>query len=150
MPETHAGFEDRIRDSASQQAFLDFIGARLTRVAPGEVDFELPFRQELTQQHGFLHGGVITAIADVACGYAAYTLMPAGSEVLSVEFKLNLLRPGVGDKFVARARVIRPGASLTVAQADVFGISAADEKHIATMLATIICRAGALDGNQAR
>src|SRR5690348_3280489 len=104
---------DQVRPSAAQQAFLKLIGAELTRVAPGEIEFALAYREDLTQQHGFVHGGVITTIADVACGYAALTLMPEGSEVLSVEFKLNLLRPAAGNRFIARARVLKPGKTLT-------------------------------------
>jgi uncharacterized protein (TIGR00369 family) len=129
---------DQVRASAAQQEFLKLIGAELTRVAPGEVEFSLPYREDLTQQHGFVHGGVITTIADVACGYAALTLMPDPSEVLSVEFKVNLLRPAAGTRFIARARVLKPGQTLTVAQADVFAVTAEGEKQVATMLATMI------------
>ncbi len=127
-----------VHNSASKQGFLNLIGARLTHVAPGEAEFTVAYREDLTQQHGFVHGGVITSIADVACGYAAYTLMPEGSEVLSVEFKVNLLRPAVGSAFIARARVLKPGNTLTVVQADVFATTAEGEKQVATMLATII------------
>ena len=127
-----------VHSSAEKQGFLGLIGARLTHVAPGEAEFTLPFRDDLTQQHGFVHGGVITTIADVACGYAAYTLMPEGSEVLSVEFKVNLLRPAVGSSFRARARVLKPGKTLTTVQADVFATTAEGEKQVAVMLATII------------
>jgi uncharacterized protein (TIGR00369 family) len=129
---------EKVRTSAAQQEFLKLIGAELTRLAPGEVEFSLPYREDLTQQHGFVHGGVITTIADVACGYAAYSLMPEGSEVLSVEFKINLLRPAAGTRFIARARVLKPGKTLTVAQADVFAITEEGEKQVATMLATMI------------
>lgn len=129
---------ETVHASASSQGFLNLIGAQLTHVAPGEAEFTIPFRPDLTQQHGFVHGGVITTIADVACGYAAYTLMPEGSEVLSVEFKVNLLRPAVGDSFIARARAIKPGKTLTVCQADVFAVTASEEKLIAVMTATII------------
>jgi uncharacterized protein (TIGR00369 family) len=131
---------DAVHASASSQGFLNLIGARLTHVAPGEAEFTIPFRPDLTQQHGFVHAGVVTTIADVACGYAAYTLMPEGSEVLSVEFKVNLLRPAVGSSFITRARVIKPGKTLTVCQADVFAITAAGEKLIAVMTSTIIRR----------
>src|SRR4051794_37122831 len=130
---------DQVRASAEKQNFLKLIGAELTHVAPGEVEFSLRYRDDLTQQHGFVHAGVITTIADVACGYAAYSLMPEGSEVLSVEFKVNLLRPAAGTRFIARARVIKPGKTLTVAQADVFAVTAEGEKQVATMLATMIC-----------
>jgi uncharacterized protein (TIGR00369 family) len=100
----------------------------------------MPFRPELGQQHGFLHAGVITTIADVAAGYAAYSTMPAASEVLSVEFKVNLLRPGVGERFVARARVVKPGRTLTVVQADVFAIAHGAEKQVASFQGTMICK----------
>jgi uncharacterized protein (TIGR00369 family) len=129
---------DQVRPSAEKQEFLNLIGAELTRVAPGEAEFSLPYREDLTQQHGFIHGGVITTIADVACGYAALTLMPDASEVLSVEFKVNLLRPAAGTRFIARARVLKPGKTLTVAQADVFAVTAEGEKQVATLLATMI------------
>lgn len=133
-------FIERIRLNSEQQAFLQLIGARVTKIAAGEVEFSISFREDLTQQHGYVHAGVITTLADVACGYAAYTLMPANSQVLSVEFKVNLLRPAVGDHFVARARVLKNGRMLTVAQADVLAISADGERQIAIMLATIICK----------
>ena len=135
-----AEFVERVRLSSAQQSFLKLIGARLTKIAAGEAEFSLPFREDLTQQHGYVHAGVITTLADVACGYAAYTLMPADSQVLSVEFKVNLLRPAVGDYFVARARVLKSGKTLTVAQADVFSFSSEGEKQVAIMLATIICK----------
>ena len=119
---------------------MSSIGAELLIVEPGKVEIALPYRSDLTQQHGYMHAGIITTIADTACGYAAYTLMPAGSEVLSVEFKVNLLRPAKGERFVAVANVLKPGRTLTVVRADVFGISESDERElIATMLATMIC-----------
>ena len=119
---------------------MSSIGAELLIVEPGKVEMALPYRSDLTQQHGYMHAGIITTIADTACGYAAYTLMPAGSEVLSVEFKVNLLRPAKGERFVAVANVLKPGRTLTVVRADVFGISESDERElIATMLATMIC-----------
>ena len=133
-------FIERVRLSSEQQAFLKLIGARPRKIAAGEVEVSLPFREDLTQQHGYVHAGVITTLADVACGYAAYTLMPADSQVLSVEFKVNLLRPAVGDYFVARARVLKRGKTLTVAQADVFSFSSEGERQVAIMLATLICR----------
>lgn len=119
---------------------MNLIGARLSLVEPGIVEITLPYRADLTQQHGYLHAGVVTTIADSACGYAAYTLMPAGSEVLSVEFKVNMLRPAQGENFVARAEVIKPGRTLTVVRADVFGLSAKEERVlVATMQGTMIC-----------
>ena len=117
---------------------MQTIGATLDAVAPGRAEISLPFRADLTQQHGFLHAGVVATIADSACGYAAYTLMPADGSVLTVEYKINLLAPARGDRFVARATVIRPGRTLTVAQADVFACTGDAEVRTATMLGTLI------------
>jgi len=100
-------FAERVRESFARQRFMETMGASLARVEPGAVDIELPFDASLTQQHGFLHAGVVAAIADSACGYAALTLMDAESAVLSVEVKLNLLAPAAGERFAARGRVVR-------------------------------------------
>ena len=132
-------YEARVRQSFANQAVMATLGASLARVAPGEVDIELPNRPALAQQHGFLHAGILATILDSACGYAAFTLMPAEAAVLSVEFKINLLAPAAGDRFVARAHVIRSGRNLSVCQADGFAISAEGEKHVATMVATMMC-----------
>ena len=115
---------------------MSTIGAELVRVAVGEVDIALAWRDDLTQQGGVLHAGVIASIADSACGYAALTLMPADSEVVSVEFKINLLAPAAGSRFVARGRVVRAGGTITTTAADVF----AGETLVATMLATMMKR----------
>jgi uncharacterized protein (TIGR00369 family) len=136
MQPSNQQFEDTIRDSFGRQAFLAWAGATLARVAPGEVDIELPFRADLVQQSGVLHAGVVAAIGDTACGYAAMTLMPAGSEVWSVEFKINLIAPAAGRRFVARGRVVRSGRTLTVCTAEI----ATDERVVATMLGTFIRR----------
>lgn len=133
-----ADFERRIRESFARQQVMQLIGAQLSLVEPGAVDIELPFRQDLTQQNGYIHAGVLTTLVDSACGYAAYTLMPAGSEVLSVEFKVNLLRPAAGEFFVAEGRVLKAGKTLTVARGDVYGLEADQRKLVATMLATLI------------
>jgi uncharacterized protein (TIGR00369 family) len=131
-------FVARIRESFERQLMMQTIGATLETVAPGRADISLPFRADLTQQHGYLHAGVVATIADSACGYAAYTLMPADSSVLTVEYKINLLAPAQGDHYVARATVLRPGRTLTVAQADVFASAGGTETRTATMLATLI------------
>ena len=114
------------------------LGARLTRVAAGEVEIELPFREDLTQQHGFLHAGVVAAVLDSCCGYAAFSLTPPGAGVLSVEFKTNLLAPASGEILVARGRVLRSGRTISVCQADGFMRTGSTEVAIATMLATIM------------
>ena len=131
----------QVRDSLARQSFLRLLGAEATVVEPGHVVIELPFRDDLCQQNGFLHAGVLTSVADSACGYAALTLMPAGSDVLSVEFKVNLLAPGRGDRFRADARVVRSGRTLTVCQAEVRAVTPAQpEVVVALMQATMIAR----------
>lgn len=114
------------------------LGAELTGVEPGAVVIEVPFRNELTQQQGFFHGGVTSAVVDTASGYSALTLMPAGSEVLTIEFKINLLAPARGTKLVARGRVLRPGRSITVCQGDAYAVGDDGELHCATMTATMM------------
>ena len=107
-------FDRRVRASFARQAAMYTLGAALERVAPGEVELSLPFRADLTQQHGFLHAGIVTAVVDSACGYAALTLMEPGAAVLSVEFKVQLLAPARGTAFRAVGRVVRAGRTLTV------------------------------------
>jgi len=135
-------FEKRVRESFAEQGWMQTLGARLVEVAPGHVSIELTPRPELSQQNGYLHAGVLTSIADSACGYAARTLMPAGSNVLSVEFKVNLLAPATGSVVRADARVVRSGRTLTVCEADVFAGSGGEggeaERHVAIMMATMI------------
>jgi uncharacterized protein (TIGR00369 family) len=140
MNPPNPSFAEDVARSFVQQPIMNLIGARLSLVEPGVVEITLPYRADLAQQHGYLHAGVVTTIADSACGYAAFTLMPADSNVLSVEFKVNLLRPAQGVAFVARAEVIKAGRTLTVVRADVFGIDANAEKElVATMQGTMIC-----------
>ena len=131
-------YEARVRSSFAQQTAMATIGAEIAHVAPGEVDLRMPYRADLAQQHGYLHAGIVTTLADTAAGYAAYTLMPPGAAVLSVEFKVNLLAPAVGDTFVARARVKKAGRTLTVVTADVFAERGGTERLIATMQGTMM------------
>ena len=133
----------QVRESLGRQSFLRLLGAEATVVEPGHVVLELPFRDDLCQQNGFLHAGVLTSVADSACGYAALTLMPAGSDVLSVEFKVNLLAPGRGERFRADARVVRSGRTLTVCQAEVLALTPGQpDVTAALMQATMITRPG--------
>lgn len=133
-------FADEIKQSFAKQTIMGLIGAQLTRVDPGVVEITLPYRADLAQQHGYLHAGIVTTIADSACGYAAYSLMPPKSEVLSVEFKVNLLRPAKGEMFLALAEVVKSGKTLTVVRADVFAFDQTEQRTlIATMLGTMIC-----------
>ena len=137
-------FAEDIKQSFATQSIMGLLGAALNLVEPGIVEITIAYRKDLTQQHGYLHAGVVTTIADSAAGYAAYSLMPAGSEVLSVEFKVNLLRPAKGVTFVARAEVIKPGKTLTVVRADVFGISETGARElVATLQGTMFCIAHA-------
>jgi uncharacterized protein (TIGR00369 family) len=139
MKPTNPSFVADVTHSFSRQPIMNLLGARLALIEPGVVEITLPYRADLTQQHGYLHAGVITIIADSACGYAAFTLMPPGSKVLSVEFKVNLLRPAQGTTFVARAKVIKAGRTLTVVRANVFGIDNNERELVATMQGTMIC-----------
>jgi uncharacterized protein (TIGR00369 family) len=130
-------FERVVRESFSRQTFMSTLGATLERVAPGEVVIAVPWSEALCQQNGFLHAGVLASIADSACGYAAFTLAERGTDVLAVEFKINLLRPARGNRFTARAQVLRAGRTLTIARADVLG---EDGELIAAMQSTVIVR----------
>jgi uncharacterized protein (TIGR00369 family) len=131
----------QVRDSLERQSFMRLLGAHAPVVEPGHVVIELPFRADLCQQNGYLHAGVVTSVADSACGYAALTLMPAGSDVLSVEFKVNLLSPARGEVFRADARVVRSGRTLTVCQAEVTAVAAGHaDVSVALMQATMIAR----------
>jgi uncharacterized protein (TIGR00369 family) len=136
-------FENRVRGSFDRQTVMRTLGAELLRVLPGRVEIGLPYRPELTQQHGFLHAGIVGTVLDSACGYAAYSLMPAHAAVLSIEYKVNLLAPAKGEWFVARAAVKRPGRTVTVTQGDVLAYPTreSDEsegKLVSTMLATMM------------
>lgn len=138
-------YEAHVRESFGRQAFMATLGARLLRIEPGEVEIEFAHRAELTQQHGFLHAGAVAAVLDSACGYAAFTLMPPEAGVLAVEFKINLLAPAKGARFVARGRVIRPGRTLTVCSGEVLDVSGEEAQPIATMLSTIMAVYGRED-----
>jgi uncharacterized protein (TIGR00369 family) len=134
-------FESRIRSSFAQQGLMKTIGARLLKVDPGEVRIELPYSKAITQQHGFIHAGILSTIADNACGYAAYTLMPAGSEVLGVENKINFLAPAKGERFVAIGKVIKAGRTLAVCSGDVWAYNNGEKTLVAVMQTTMMALA---------
>lgn len=138
-------YAERVRGSFDRQAFMHFIGAEMAEVAPGTVEIRLPYRAELAQQHGFFHGGIVGTVADNACGYASFSLAAADASVLTVEYKLNLMAPAAGDLLIARGRVLRPGRTLVVAQADVFAVREGREKQVATALATLMLMTGMAD-----
>lgn len=135
-------FIEKVRENFAAQTVMQFIGAELTLIEAGNVEIELPYRNDLTQQNGFLHAGIITTIADSACGYAAFSLMPKDADVLSIEFKVNLLSPAIGERFLARGKVLRAGKTIFTVQGDVFAIKEGQEKHVSTMLGTMMCRQG--------
>ncbi len=134
-------FEQRCRDSFSRQKAMALIGASLTVVEPGYVEVRLPFRDDLTQQKGYVHGGILGMIADTACGYSAFSLMPAGCSLVTVEYKINILSPARGS-LVAKGQVIKPGRTLTIARAEVY---AEGGKHVASMQQTLMMLANTPD-----
>lgn len=136
-----------VRESFARQDFMVTIGARLSSVAAGAVEIRVPVRPGLLQQHGYVHAGVVSAIADTAAGYAAMTLLPRGTEVVTAEFKINFLRPAQGDELVARSRVLRSGRRLTIVACDVYAAAGGAEPCVATLLGTIAHR---LDGTGVR
>jgi uncharacterized protein (TIGR00369 family) len=131
-------YAERVGAVFAQQKFMTAIGAKVARLAPGEAEIELPWREDLTQQHGYFHGGVVSAIADNAGGIAGYTLFPPESGILTVEFKLNLLAPAVGGRLLALGVVIKPGRTLTVCDLKVFAIAGAGRSLCASGQQTLI------------
>ena len=135
-------WEARIRDTFARQTFMAAIGVKIAALSPGMCELELPFRADLCQQHAYVHGGVIAAIADTSGGIAAATLMPAGVGVLTVEFKINLIAPAEGERFRARGETVRAGRTLTVVQSEVSAEKGGTWRPVARMLATIMCLEG--------
>lgn len=131
---------EEVQSSFKRQAFMQTLGASLELVEPGRVQIAVPFTPALTQQHGYVHAGVISSIADSACGYAAMTLAPAGAEVLTVEFKISLLAPAEGLRFLATASVLRAGKRLSFCSGEVRTIRESGDELIATMLSTIVTK----------
>jgi uncharacterized protein (TIGR00369 family) len=129
---------ERIRSSFAKQGLMHTLGAILGDVSPGHVEIVIRPHPAISQQHGFTHAGAISAIADTAAGYAALSLMPAGRGVLTTEFKINLVAPAMGDRIIARGRVVKAGRTLTLAQTEVFAESAGQEKLVALLTATMM------------
>lgn len=150
MPEAFVApdpdFARRVSDSFARQGAMAHLGARLTRIAVGEVEIRLDYREEVAQQHGFFHGGIVATIGDSAGGYAGFSMMPAGSSVLTVEYKINMIAPAKGEALVARGRVIKPGRTLTVCSVEIFGLQDGRETLCSVMQQTLICLAGRPDG----
>jgi uncharacterized protein (TIGR00369 family) len=131
-------FQARIQASFAKQGLMSTLGASLLHIAPGAVDIVLSPSPSVSQQHGFVHAGAVSAIADTAAGYAALSLMPPGAGVLTTEFKINLVAPAAGERIVARGRVIKAGRTLTLAQTEVFSETAGQERLIALLTATLM------------
>ncbi|MBV6636586.1 MAG: PaaI family thioesterase [Mameliella sp.] len=130
--------DTRIRTSFNRQGMLATLGASLTRVAPGEIEIEVPIRPEVSQQQGYAHGALPFAIGDSAAGYAAVTLLDAESDVVTSEMAIHYLAPSVGDRLVARGSVIKPGKRMLVTQADVYAFTGTGERHIARLTGTMV------------
>jgi uncharacterized protein (TIGR00369 family) len=133
-----AGVDRRIRESFARQGLMQTLAASLAHVSPGRVEIALVPRPEIAQQHGFVHAGAVSAIADSAAGYAALSLMPPGRGILTTEFKINLLAPAAGERIVARGRVVKAGRTLTLAQTEVFAESEGKERLVALLTASLM------------
>jgi uncharacterized protein (TIGR00369 family) len=132
-------FADRLRASFARQRVMQTLAVEIVRLAPGEIELGMPYAAAYTQQHGFMHAGIISTVLDSACGYAAFSLMPAECAVLTVEFKTNLIAPAKGERFAFRAQVVKPGRTLTVCDARAYATDGAGkERLIATMTGTIM------------
>ncbi|UYQ65871.1 PaaI family thioesterase [Streptomyces peucetius] len=130
--------QQRIQTSFDRQGLMSHLGARITHIGPGRVHIELPSRPEVTQQHGYFHAGATSAVADSAGGYAAFTLFPGDAEVLTVEYKINLLAPAAGDHIEAVGTVLKSGRTLTVCRLEVFGVQGDRRKPVANGQQTLI------------
>lgn len=135
-------WQDKVRASFARQGVMGLLGASLQDVAPGRCEIHLPFRPELSQQHGFFHAGIITTIVDSAAGYAGFSLMPADSSVLTVEFKINLLAPGDGELLIAVGEVLKPGKTLVIARGEAWIVKDGKKTHCATMQQTLMTMHG--------
>lgn len=138
-------FRERITASYSRQKAMATIGAVLTRVEHGSIEIEMPFDEKLTQQHGILHAGIISAALDTACGYAAYTVTDPEASILTIEFKVNLLSPGRGERFLFRGDVTKPGSTIIVADGRAYAIGDGPAKLIASMTGTMMVIRGRED-----
>ena len=138
-------FAERVRASFALQGAMATIGASLARVEAGEVEIALDWAKGLTQQHGFLHAGMVATALDSACGYCAFTLMPAGAGILTIEYKINLLAPAKGQRFRMVGTVLKPGRTISVAEGRAWAIDEGREKLVATMNATLMTIVGRAD-----
>lgn len=136
------GYAERVRASFARQGAMVTLGATLAEVGPGRAVIELPWAQALTQQHGFLHAGMVAAALDSACGYAGFSLMPADAAVLTIEYKINLLAPARGQRFRMEGAVVKPGRTITVTEGRAYAIDDGQQELIATMACTLMAVTG--------
>jgi uncharacterized protein (TIGR00369 family) len=132
------GYQARVRASFDRQQAMQTLGIEIARLEPGEIELTMPYSRAYTQQHGFVHAGIVATALDSACGYAAFSLMPTDAAVLTVEFKVNLLAPAKGERFLFRSRVVKPGRTITVCDAQALAVDAGAEKLVATMTGTMM------------
>ena len=135
-------FETRVRDSFLRQGVMKTLDVEIVGLRPGEIDLAMPYASAFTQQHGFLHAGIVATVLDSACGYAAFSLMPADASILTIEFKTNLLAPARGARFLFKGKVVKPGRTITVCEGNAFAIDGGEEKLIATMTGTLMALFG--------
>lgn len=145
VPESLDDKRQRVRQSFDNQAVMRTLGAILSRIGPGEIEIRCPFDPKLSQQHGFLHAGIVSTLMDSACGYAAFSMMPVGAEVLSIEFKTNLLAPASGDSFRMLGKLRKAGRNVFFTEAEAYAISEGREKLVATMSCTLMALQGRRD-----
>jgi uncharacterized protein (TIGR00369 family) len=131
-------YEARVRASFGRQEAMQTLGIEIVRLGPGEIELTMPYSRAYAQQHGFVHAGIIATALDSACGYAAFSLMPGDAAVLTVEFKINLLAPAKGERFLLRSRVVKPGRTITVCDGQALAVDAGAEKLVATMTGTMM------------
>ncbi len=132
------GYRERVVESFNRQEVMKSLNTTIAGIKPGEVELEIPFQSNLTQQHGFLHAGIVSTVLDSACGYAAFSLMPENAAVLTIEFKVNLLSPAKGERFLARGRVKKAGRNITVVEGELFSYNEGRVKTVATMVGTMM------------
>jgi uncharacterized protein (TIGR00369 family) len=133
-----AGYKEKVIESFNRQGMMKTINASILAIRPGEIELEFPYQSNLTQQHGFIHAGIVSTVLDTACGYAAFSLMPENAAVLTIEFKVNLLSPAKGERFRAVGKVKKPGKNITVTEGELFAHEEDGQKLVAIMVATIM------------
>ena len=132
------GYKEKVIESFNRQEVMKTVNASILAIRPGEIELEFPYQSNLTQQHGFIHAGIVSTVLDSACGYAAFSLMPENAAVLSIEFKINFLSPAQGERFRAVGRVKKPGKNITVTEGELFSYAEGEQKLIAVMVGTMM------------